>query len=62
MVNVILLNDVYKSYVNLRNTIVSGESVTESLQDLESTIHKREESLNQQIQMLKTEIDRLSGL
>jgi len=62
MVNVILLNDVYKSYVNLRNTLVSGESVTESLQDLESTIHKREESLNQQIQMLKTEIERLSSL
>jgi len=62
MVNVILLNDVYKSYVNLRNALVSGESVTESLQDLESTIHKREESLNQQIQMLKTEIERLSSL
>jgi hypothetical protein len=62
MVNVILLNDVYKSYVNLRNTLVSGESITESLQDLESTIHKREEALTQQIQMLKTEIDRLSGL
>jgi chaperonin cofactor prefoldin len=62
MVNVILLNDVYKSYVNLRNTLVSGESVTDSLQDLESTIHKREESLNQQIQMLKTEIERLSSL
>lgn len=62
MVNVILLNDVYKSYVNLRNTIVSGESVTESLQDLESSIHRREEALTQQIQMLKTEIDRLSGL
>lgn len=62
MVNVILLNDVYKSYVNLRNTLVSGESVTESLQDLESSIHRREEALTQQIQMLKTEIDRLSGL
>ena len=62
MVNVILLNDVYKSYVNLRNALISGESVTESLQDLESTIHKREESLNQQIQMLKTEIERLSSL
>ena len=62
MVNVILLNDVYKSYVNLRNALVSGESVTESLQDLESSIHRREEALTQQIQMLKTEIDRLSGL
>jgi len=62
MVNVILLNDVYKSYVNLRNTLVSGESVTESLQDLESTIHRREETLTQQIQMLKTEIERLSSL
>lgn len=62
MVNVTLLNDVYKSYVTLRNNITSGEELTESLQDLESSIYKREESLNQQIQMLKTEIDRLSGL
>lgn len=62
MVNVTLLNDVYKSYVTLRNNITSGEELTESLQDLESSIYKKEESLNQQIQMLKTEIDRLSGL
>lgn len=62
MVNVTLLNDVYKSYVTLRNNITSGEELTDSLQDLESSIYKREESLNQQIQMLKTEIDRLSGL
>lgn len=62
MVNVTLLNDVYKSYVTLRNNITSGDELTESLQDLESSIYKREESLNQQIQMLKTEIDRLSGL
>lgn len=62
MVNVTLLNDVYKSYVTLRNNITSGEELTDSLQDLESSIYKKEESLNQQIQMLKTEIDRLSGL
>lgn len=62
MVNVTLLNDVYKSYVTLRNNITSGEELTDSLQDLESSIYKREESLNQQIQMLKTEIDRLSSL
>lgn len=62
MVNVTLLNDVYKSYVTLRNNITSGEELTDSLQDLESSIYKREESLNQQIQMLRTEIDRLSGL
>lgn len=62
MVNVTLLNDVYKSYVTLRNNITSGAELTDSLQDLESSIYKKEESLNQQIQMLKTEIDRLSGL
>lgn len=62
MVNVTLLNDVYKSYVTLRNNITSGEELTDSLQDLESSIYKKEESLSQQIQMLKTEIDRLSGL
>lgn len=62
MVNVTLLNDVYKSYVTLRNNITSGEELTDSLRDLESSIYKKEESLNQQIQMLKTEIDRLSGL
>jgi len=62
MVDLTLLNDVYKSYVTLRNKITSGEELTESLQDLESSIHKRDKSLTQQIQMLKTEIDRLSGL
>lgn len=62
MVNVTLLNDVYKSYVTLRNNITSGDELTDSLRDLESSIYKKEESLNQQIQMLKTEIDRLSGL
>jgi hypothetical protein len=40
----------------------SGEKITESLQDLESSIFKKEESLNQQIKMLKVEIERLSSL
>ncbi len=62
MVNVILLDDIYKSYVNLRNNMNSGEEITESLQDLESSIFKKEESLNQQIKMLKVEIERLSSL
>lgn len=62
MVNVTLLDDVYKSYVNLRNNMNSGEEITQSLQDLESSIYKKEESLNQQIQMLRVEIDRLSSL
>lgn len=62
MINVTLLDDVYKSYVNLRNNMNSGEEITQSLQDLESSIYKKEESLNQQIQMLRVEIDRLSGL
>jgi hypothetical protein len=62
MVNVILLDDIYKSYVNLRNKMNSDEEITESLQDLESSIFKKEESLNQQIRMLKVEIERLSSL
>jgi hypothetical protein len=62
MVNVTLLDDIYKSYVNLRNNMNSGEKITESLQDLESSIFKKEESLNQQIKMLKVEIERLSSL
>lgn len=62
MVNVTLLDDIYKSYVNLRNNMNSGEEITESLQDLESSIFKKEESLNQQIKMLKVEIERLSSL
>ena len=62
MINVTLLDDVYKSYVNLRNNMNSGEEITQSLHDLESSIYKKEESLNQQIQMLRVEIDRLSGL
>lgn len=62
MVNVTLLNDVYKSYVNLRNNINSGEDLMECLQDLETSIYKKEESLNQQLQMMKTEIERLSSL
>jgi hypothetical protein len=40
----------------------SGEDITQSLHDLESSIYKKEDSLNQQIQMLKTELDRVSGL
>lgn len=62
MNNVELLDDVYKSYVILRNKMNSGEDITQSLHDLESSIYKKEDCLNQQIKMLKTELDRVSGL
>lgn len=62
MIDVKLLDDVYKSYVTLRNNMNSGEDITQSLHDLESAIYKKEDSLNQQFQMLKTELERLRGL
>jgi len=57
-----VLRDVYNTFVKLKNNYNNNEEIDDLLTELGNEISKSEESIKNQIEFNKTEIERLSSL
>jgi hypothetical protein len=57
-----VLRDVYNTFVKLKNNYNNNEEIGDLLTELGNEISKSEESIKNQIEFNKTEIERLSSL
>ena len=57
-----ILKNVYNTFVKLKNKHNNNEEIGDLLTELGNEISKSEESIKNQIEFNKTEIERLSGL